>query len=54
MSYQAMAHIEQAIDIRRLMGRTTDPEKILKHWVWLDGELEMALAALYPAPPPAD
>ena len=48
---QAIAHIEQAIDIRKLMGTTSDPEKILKHWVWLDGELEMALAALYPAPP---
>ena len=46
----AIAHIEQAIDIRRAIIRLNPPPHIAEHLAILGDELEMALAALTPPP----
>lgn len=47
----AIAHIEQAIDIRRAIVRLNPSPQISERLAVLDDELEMALAALPPPPP---
>ena len=46
----AIAHIEQAIDIRRAIVRLNPSHQISERLAVLDDELEMALAALLPPP----